>query len=108
MLSSELFTALVIYEKTLALAAKTTNVDAVYNVTITPISLTATGFSIRVFSITNATISKNAMEIFRLANMTLLIMQAVPMESFRKDAFDANEIKLFYDVMLRRCLNVYP
>jgi hypothetical protein len=44
----------------------------------------------------------------QLANMALLLMQAAPIESFDEDTFTAQKMRLFYDVILRRCLDAYP
>ena len=44
----------------------------------------------------------------QIANMALRIMQASPIESFDEDTLTAQTVRMYYDVVLRRCLCAYP
>jgi hypothetical protein len=44
----------------------------------------------------------------QVANMALRIMQAVSIESFDEETLTAQTVRMYYDVVLRRCLTYYP
>jgi hypothetical protein len=44
----------------------------------------------------------------QVANMALRIMQAAPIESFDEESLTAQTVRMYYDVVLRRCLTYYP
>jgi hypothetical protein len=44
----------------------------------------------------------------QVANMALRIMQASPIESFDEETLTAQTVRMYYDVVLRRCLTFYP
>ncbi|MDR2677677.1 MAG: hypothetical protein LBB26_03920, partial [Puniceicoccales bacterium] len=44
----------------------------------------------------------------QVANMALRIMQASPIESFDEETLTAQTVRMYYDVVLRKCLTHYP
>jgi hypothetical protein len=44
----------------------------------------------------------------QIANMALRILQSSPIESFDEETLPAQTVKMYYDVVLRRCTGAYP